>query len=110
MLLPCEAHLRLAIKDFILEWDSMYMGEDINPLRAPYWLVESLIEATLRDDIASGYNLHGGAYMEDINIAKIVLLELEGKIDISEANNEIQKGIRKYLTDYVVQEVYDYVD
>ena len=108
MLLSNEQNLYKEMSNLLAEWKGMYPDEPIDLMRVPYSSIEALIEATLMDDIISGGKVHSGAYIEDIDLGRLLFDEMIGKIDMDEMNNRIQKGMRSYLTGYVIQEMNDY--
>lgn len=110
MLIEFEKNLMAAMADVYEELCYLQETRDPDPLRAPYELVTDLIEATLLDDIENRGTIYGGEYTDDLDMSKLLYLMYTDQITQDEMNTIIQRGMRKRITDYVMTELYDYIE
>jgi len=110
MLISSEVELRRALADVYEELVHVQETRDVDPLRAPYTAIADLIEATLRDDIKLKGAIHGGAYLDDVDMTKYLLAMYTDELTMDHFNDMMQKAYRRHLSDYVLGELYDYID
>lgn len=110
MLLSNEQELHRELADVYEELVYLQETRDVDHLRAPYELVERLIVATLEDDLTLKGAIHGSAYLDDIDMSNLLLLQYTDKITYEEFNTITQRAYRQWLTDYVMGELHDYID
>ena len=110
MLIDEEKNLRTALADVYTELCFRQQTKSPDPMRAPYELVETLIQATLCDDLDTRGSIHGASYLDDLDLSRYLLDMYSGKITMDEFNNITQRAYRQHLTDYVMGELSDYID